>query len=382
MKKFLIKDLFDIRKGRKEKEKNAKGIRYIQIEDIRNDNNIKLCEKHDKNVLVDKNDLIIAWDGAHAGIVGFNLTGAVGSTLGRLRLKENIELNSINTHYIGYYLQFLENYIKKNTTGATIPHVSRNLLEQIDVLLPSIEIQNRIVKLLDRLKNTKALRQQQIEALSALKQSIFLNMFGDPVTNEKGWKTEKLKELGLLSRGKSKHRPRNAPELLNGPYPLIQTGDIPKNNLYIKEYNRTYSELGLKQSKLWPKDTLCITIAANIAHTGILTFDSCFPDSIVGFTPEKGISNVFISIWFSFLQKNIERNAPQSAQKNINLTILRNLDVITPSSSLQSEFESKVNNIEEQINKLNESKVHLGALYNSILNKSFKGELFKEDIKV
>src|SRR5699024_898011 len=167
----------------------ANGIRYIQIEDIRNDNNIKLCEEHDKNVLVDNNDLIIAWDGAHAGIVGFNLTGTVGSTLGRLRLKENIELNSINTHYIGYYLQFLENYIKNNTTGATIPHVSRNVLEQIEVLLPSIEIQNRIVKIFDRLKNIKALRQEQINALSSLKQSIFLEMFGDPRMNDKEWST-------------------------------------------------------------------------------------------------------------------------------------------------------------------------------------------------
>ena len=76
-------------------------------------------------------------------------------------------------------------------------------------------------------------------------------MFGNPVTNKKGWETKKLKDLGLLARGKSKHRPRNAPELLNGPYPLIQTGDIPKENLYIKSYNQTYSEFGLKQSKLW-----------------------------------------------------------------------------------------------------------------------------------
>ena len=207
-------------------------------------------------------------------------------------------------------------------------------------------------------------------------------MLRNPVKNKKGWETKKLKDLGLLARGKSKHRPRNAPELLNGPYPLIQTGDIPKENLYIKSYNQTYSEFGLKQSKLWPKDTLCITIAANIAHTGILTFDACFPDSIVGFTPKEGISNIFISLWFSFLQSNIERNAPQSAQKNINLTILGDLDVIVPPSSLQSEFERRVKSIERQMNKLHESKSQLRSLYDTILHKAFNGELFKEDIKV
>src|SRR5699024_9333217 len=116
----------------------------------------------------------------------------------------------------------------------------------------------------------------------------------------------------------SKHRPRNAPELLGGQYPLVQTGDIPKNNLYIERFTQTYSELGLQQSKLWPKGTLCITIAANIAHTGILTFDACFPDSVVGYMSDQ-MSIVFVSLWFSFLQENIEKNAPQSAQKNINL---------------------------------------------------------------
>lgn len=127
---------------------------------------------------------------------------------------------------------------------------------------------------------------------------------------------------------------------------------------------------------------MCITIAANIAHTGILTFDACFPDSIVGFTPKEGISNIFISLWFSFLQSNIERNAPQSAQKNINLTILRDLDVIVPPSSLQSEFERRVKSIERQMNKLHESKSQLRNLYDTILHKAFNGELFKEEIKV
>lgn len=100
--------------------------------------------------------------------------------------------------------------------------------------------------------------------------------------------------MGELAREKSKNRPRNAPELLNGPYPLIQTGDIANAGIYLKEYTQTYSELGLKQSKMWKKGTLCITIAANIAKTSILTFDACFPDSVVAFIPsEKPIICLF-----------------------------------------------------------------------------------------
>lgn len=382
MKKVLIKDLFNIRKGRKETETDSAGIRYIQIEDLRNDDNLKFCEENDKNILINENDIIIAWDGANAGIVDFGLEGALGSTLGRLRLKEEIDSDLVNTHYVGFFLKSKENYIKDNTTGATIPHVSRTVLQNIEIDLPSVSRQNKIVEMLNKIVKTMSLRQQQIEALSELKQSVFLDMFGDPVSNEKDWKTKSLKELGLLARGKSTHRPRNASELLNGPYPLIQTGDIPKGTLYIENYKQTYSELGLKQSKLWPKGTLCITIAANIAHTGILTFDACFPDSVVGFTPNEGISNVFISLWFSFLQENIERNAPMSAQKNINLRILNGLEVIVPPEELQEVFEVKINKIENQIKLLEESKLKLKDLYNSILQKAFNGELFKEKTNV
>ncbi|MCI0732087.1 MAG: hypothetical protein L0332_35930 [Chloroflexi bacterium] len=92
-----------------------------------------------------------------------------------------------------------------------------------------------------------------------------------------------MNELGFVGRGKSKHRPRNEPSLYGGPYPLFQTGDIKAANLYLQDYNQTYNEKGLAQSKLWEPGTLCITIAANIAETAILGIRACFPDSVVGF---------------------------------------------------------------------------------------------------
>lgn len=163
-------------------------------------------------------------------------------------------------------------------------------------------------------------------------------MFGDPVTNDMNWETDILKNLGELNRGVSKHRPRNAPELLGGPYPLVQTGDVSNADTYINDYSSTYSEIGLKQSRMWSKGTLCITIAANIAQTGILTFDACFPDSVVGFISGSRTNQMYMHYWFSFFQKILEEQAPQSAQKNINLQILSNLSVMVPPLELQEQF--------------------------------------------
>lgn len=196
-------------------------------------------------------------------------------------------------------------------------------------------------------------------------------MFGDPVSNNLNWNVLKMSELGTLERGTSKHRPRNAPELLGGIYPLIQTGDISNSGLYIVDYKSTYSELGLKQSKMWKKNTLCITIAANIAQTSILTFDACFPDSVVGFISNGLVNNIFIHYWFNFLQKIIDAQATQVAQKNINLKVLNNLDLIVPPIELQNEFSKIVEQIDKQkfvnANLLQLLVKNLKRCYNNII---------------
>jgi type I restriction enzyme S subunit len=98
---------------------------------------------------------------------------------------------------------------------------------------------------------------------------------------------KKLGEVADIGRGKSKHRPRDAEFLFGGKYPFIQTGDVRKADLYLTEFTQTYSEAGLQQSKLWNEDTLCITIAANIAETSILKIKLVFPDSIIGLIQRK-----------------------------------------------------------------------------------------------
>ena len=177
--------------------------------------------------------------------------------------------------------------------------------------------------------------------------SRFVEMFGDVTVNDRGWETATLPELGELNRGVSKARPRNSPELLGGPYPLVQTGDISNSGLWIKNYSSTYSDKGLAQSRLWKRGTLCITIAANIAQTAILDFDACFPDSVVGFVPNERTDAIFIHYWFSFFQKILEAQAPQVAQKNINLRILSGLKVVEPPLALQREFAAFVAKVDK-----------------------------------
>ena len=133
----------------------------------------------------------------------------------------------------------------------------------------------------------------------------------------------KLGDLGEVNRGRSRYRPRYAEHLYVGPYPFIQTGDIRASGGRITKHSQNYSEAGLAQSRLWPTGTMCITIAANIAETAILTYPACFPDSVVGFVADPAKANVyFVEYMFRKLRTSIQQQASGSVQDNINLATL------------------------------------------------------------
>ena len=281
---------------------------------------------------VDKPYVGVVKDGAGVGRV--MLLPEKSSVIGTMQ--SIIPTAGTDAKYLSYLLDFLD--LGRFCSGATIPHIYFKDYGKETIPTHSPEQQQEISAALDKITKLIALRQGQLAKLDQLAKSRFLEMFGDPVTNPREWETLSLDKLGELNRGVSKARPRNSPDLLDGIYPLVQTGEVSDSDTYITNFEQTYSEKGLAQSKMWQAGTLCITIAANIAQTAILTFDACFPDSVVGFVANDKTKQLFIHYWFKFFQKILDEQAPQVAQKNINLKILRELQVIVPPKPLQDEF--------------------------------------------
>ena len=151
------------------------------------------------------------------------------------------------------------------------------------------------------------------------------------------WQPRSLDELGFVSRGRSRHRPRDAAHLYGGSHPFVQTGDVKHAGLYLNEYSQTYSDAGLEQSRMWPKGTLCITIAANIADTAILGIDACFPDSVIGFIPDEARADArFIKYLFdALLKKRLMQFTQGVAQDNLSQGKLLSLKFPVPSGTEQ-----------------------------------------------
>ena len=322
--------------------------------------------------ILKENDLLMSLTG-NVGRVGLisktMLPAALNQRVACLRTIDSL----ISKEYVFQFLNsdLFEQSAIRSSNGVAQKNLSTDWLKKVEITYPSVEQQELITSTLNLIERLICCRKEQNKKLNELVKSRFNEMFGDPVLNDMGWEIETLDKVGTIGRGVSKYRPRNASELFGGIYPFIQTGDVANSGNYIVDYHSTYSEFGLKQSKLWIKGTLCITIAANIAKTSILAFDSCFPDSIVGFIPGERTNNMFIHYWFSYFQKMLESQAPESAQKNINLKILSELKVIHPPLSLQNEFADFVAQVDKSQLAIQKSLEELETLKKSLMQEYF-----------
>jgi len=286
-----------------------------------------------------------------------------------------IDESKISPKFLYYVIKTID--LTTLDTGSGRPSLTQAILNKIPIPIPcpenpekSFEIQTKIVRILDtftavtsELTSELILRKKQYEYY----RDTLLSFDTRTITQASKQASKQvyqnypirwmiLGEMALdFGRGKSKHRPRNDSRLYGGDIPFIQTGDIRSASHIIMEYTQTYSELGLRQSKLWPKGTLCITIAANIAETTILGFDACFPDSVIGFVadPEK-TSSSYVEYLLSSLKTKLQSKSTGSAQDNINLATFENLRLPFPPLAEQSRIVSILNKFETLTHSISE----------------------------
>lgn len=272
------------------------------------------------------------------------------------------DISKIHPHFLMYSV-LSDNFICKveaNSVGISYPAINASQIVHFKLPIPQLSEQFLLVTYLDRqCSEIDALLSKtlsSIEEYKKLKQAVITQAVTKGVRGEremkdsgvewigaipKEWVCEKIKYATSISRGLFNHRPRNDERYYNGKYPFIQTGDVANATKYIVSYSQTLNELGKSVSKEFPKGTLTMTIAANVGDVAILNFDAYFPDSIVGFIPNKNIRTLYLFYVFSAMKDEFTRTAIKSTQLNLNIDRVKETFIpVTLDSNEQCEIEN------------------------------------------
>lgn len=302
--------------------------------------------------------------------------------------------------FLSYYLKsssFAEDVLRR-TNSNTQGNVGKDSLVNATIVLPSIIEQTQIVNFLDAkcsdinamLSKTRA----SIEEYKKLKQAIITQAVTEGIRGEremkdsgiewvgeipKEWVCEKIKYATSISRGLFNHRPRNDERYYNGKYPFIQTGDVANATKYIVSYSQTLNELGKSVSKEFPKGTLTMTIAANVGDVAILNFDAYFPDSVVGFIPNKNIRTLYLFYVFSAMKDEFTRTAIKSTQLNLNIDRVKETFIpvtlnVNEQCEIENYLESKCAEIDGLIAKKEQLVKELESYKKSLIYEVVTGK--------
>lgn len=319
--------------------------------------------------------VLIALTGATCGLSAISKIEACAnqSVTGILPSKNHVP------EYLFYYLRTQRQRILDKAWGNAQPHISQAFVKEFKVPLPPLSDQLHIANLLSKAENLIAQRKESICLLDEYLKSTFLEMFGDPVRNEKGWETKPLGELCNIRRGAS---PRPINNFIGDEVPWIKIGDGTKgNDLYIESTQVSITKEGATKSVLLDEGSLVFAnCGVSLGFARILKIKGCIHDGWLSFENIKSeLDKIYILKLLNNSTDYLRRIAPDGTQPNLNTGIMKNFKIILPPINLQTQFAQIVEKTEALKTQYQQSLQELENLYGSLSQKAFKGELSIKD---
>ncbi|MDU7252021.1 MAG: restriction endonuclease subunit S [Clostridium sp.] len=286
-----------------------------------------------------------------------------------LKAKENLNLKFLN-----YYLNF--NDLSSSITGTTRGKLTKSALNNIEVLLPQLEVQNKIVNILDKAQSLIKKRKTQIEALDELVKSRFIEMFGDPVKNPMKLPKTTLSNIGQWKTGGTPSRSNN--EYYNGNIPWLSSGEL--NNIYCFNSDEMITELAIKESsaKIIEKGSLLLGMYDTAALKSTINMIECSCNQAIAYAKlDENLVNTIYVYYCIQIGKDFYKSQQRGVrQKNLNLSMVKELEILMPELRLQNQFADFVNQGNTLKFEMKKSLKELEDNFNSLMQRAFKGELF------
>ena len=279
----------------------------------------------------------------------------------------------VSIHYVYRFMKKELKRIEDDTPFATVKHLSAKRLNQVYIPMPSLVEQEKIVGELDCLFGIIEKKKQQLKEYDALAQSIFYEMFGNPIKNEKGWEVKKLGEEFEISSG-------GTPDTKNTLY--WKNGDISwigsnmcHNDIIYQNDGKYITNEGLEHSsaKMYQDGYVIVAlVGATIGKTALLKFPTTTNQNVAGINVPSNRN--YTSEYVFYLIQNLYvlfQSIGNGKFKMANLSFIRSLPLIVPPLSLQQEFASKIEAIEKQKELIKQSIAETETLFNSRMDYYF-----------
>lgn len=359
----------------KPKDWREKGIPIIRIQNL-NDPNKEynyFDGEIDSKYLVNEGDILISWS---ASIGVYEWRGQQG-VLNQHIFKVDFNKIKIDKKYFKYIVSIALNRALQYMHGSTMKHITKQYFDNILIPVPLFDQQIKIANILDQAQELIDKRKAQIEALDELIQSVFYEMFGDPVQNPKGFNKKAIGKEFEIKTGATPSR-KNETYWDNGTIPWVKTTELKEVVIY--DTDECITELGFNNSSvnLLPKNTLLIAMygqGKTRGMTGKLGIEATTNQACAALLPTDKNNQDFIWIQLRCLYEELRNLGRGGNQPNLNTNLIKSFEILFPPIELQNQFAEIVENIEKQKGLLNESLVELENNFNSLMQRAFKGEL-------
>ena len=356
-------------------ENRPEYIRMLQIQDFSSDGKAVYIPLNQKTKICNSDDILIARYGASVGKILRGKSGSYNVAL----IKTIPDKRKLNNNYLYFFLTspIFQEYILKTSRRAAQAGFNKEDLARLQIPLPPLPEQKRIAEILDKADELRAKRKEALAQLDSLVQSTFLEMFGDPVTNPKGWEIEIISNIGEVITGSTP--PRNNKEYYGDSIEWIKSDNINTPSYFLTTASEYLSISGKNVSKVAPVGSLLVTCIAGspscIGNVAVANREVSFNQQINAFVPSERVLTWYAFTCFLVGKKLIQSASNKSMKGMVSKSSFLKIPIPLPPLPLQQKFATIVESVERQKESMRAQLQEMDTLFASLQDRAFKGEL-------
>jgi type I restriction enzyme S subunit len=291
---------------------------------------------------------------------------------------QNKDKETLSMKYLYYFMETYMARLRRDAIGGIIKYIKLGHLTGAEIPLPSLDDQKRIAHLLGKVEGLIARRKQHLQQLDDLLKSIFLEMFGDPVRNEKGWDKPELKHFGKISTGNTP--PRKDPSNYSSRHiEWIKTDNISADSVFISRAAEYLSETGVIKARTVTKGALMVACIAgsveSIGRAALTDRTVAFNQQINAIQPKTDVNPLFLYVLFKISKAYIQSHASKGMKKILTKGDFEKITMIKPPVELQNQFAAIIKKVDALKSRYQQSLTDLESLYGALSQNALKGEL-------